>query len=322
VFTWGTGKYGRLGHGDETHQQTPKRVEALVGVKAKQVSCGIYHTAVCTEDGHMHTLGCGKEGQLGHGDKENKSSPVLVHALKGKHITQVQCGDYYTMALTSSGCVFTCGRVKHGRLGHGNVNLKCFSFPCLVEGLREHNVVQISSRSVHCAVLVDPTSPSIIRQSQQHSFNNQELSDVVFMIENQPLYANIDVLTQKSDYFAAMFRSNMRESIERVVNVPNCSKAAFLQVLEYLYLDGFTAIIDDVVKLWALADIYQLEGLKYSCLGALERGLCEGNVSQVLQEVEDLNCPCDELKKMCHEYLESKNLESRRKRKVESIVED
>jgi RCC1 and BTB domain-containing protein len=124
------------------------------------------------------------------------------------------------------------------------------------------------------------------------------------MVENQPLYAHIDVLTQKSDYFAAMFRSNMRESIERVVDVPNCSKAAFLHVLEYLYLDDFTVSIDDVVELWDLADMYQLEGLKYSCRGALERGLCEENVSQILQEVENLSCPCDELKRMCHEYLE------------------
>jgi hypothetical protein len=39
-------------------------------------------------------------------------------------------------------------------------------------------------------------------------------------------------------------------------------------------------------------------------MGALERGLCEENVSQILQEVEDLSCPCDELKSMCHEFLE------------------
>ena len=60
--------------------------------------------------------------------------------------------------------------------------------------------------------------------------NNQEHSDVVFVFESQPLYAKIEVLSQKSDYFAAMFWSNMRESIERVVNIPNCSKAAFLHV--------------------------------------------------------------------------------------------
>jgi hypothetical protein len=73
----------------------------------------------------------------------------------------------------------------------------------------------------------------------------------------------------------------MRESIERVVNVPSCSKAAFLKVLEYLYLDDFTVRMDDVVELWDLADMYQLEGLMLVCMGALERGLCEDIVSQI-----------------------------------------
>jgi hypothetical protein len=115
----------------------------------------------------------------------------------------------------------------------------------------------------------------------------------------------VDVLSQKSDYFAAMFRSNMRESIERVVNVSHCSKAAFLLVLEYLCMDDFTvSSIHDVVEVWALADMYQLEGLKYSCLSALERGLCEENVSEILEEAENLVCPCDVLKRMRNEFLE------------------
>jgi hypothetical protein len=303
VFTWGHGKYGILGHGDETNQYTPKRVEALVDVKVTMVSCGENHTTVCTEDGHVYAFGNGEYGQLGHGDKEYKFSPAQVQALVGKHITQVQCGNFQTMALTSSGYVFTWGNTENGELGHGNVKPKCLSFPCLVEGLREYNVVQISSRSVHCAVLVDPTSPSSIRQSQQASFNDQEHSDVNLIVENQPLYAKIDILTQKCDYFAAMFLSNMRESVERVVNVPNCSKAAFLHLLEYIYLDDFTVSIDDVVELWVLADMYQIEGIKLFCMGALERGLSEENVSQILQEAEDLSCPCDELKRMCHECL-------------------
>ena len=303
VFTWGNGDYGKLGHSRRENQQTPKRVEALIGVKAKLVSCGGSHTAVCTEDGHVYTFGRGMYGNLGHGDKENKYSPVLLQALEGKHIIEVQCGERHTMALTSSGYVFTCGSAEDGVLGHGSVKLKCFSFPCLVEGLREHNVVQISSGSLHCVVLVDPTSPSSIRQSQQTSVNNQELSDVVLIAENQSLYAQIDVLRLNSDYFAAMFRSNMRESVERVVQVPNCSKAALLHVLEYLYLDDFTIRIDDVVELWDLADYYQLEGLKYSCMGTLERCLSKNNAPQILQEVEDLSCQCDELKRMCRMYL-------------------
>ena len=44
----------------------------------------------------------------------------------------------------------------------------------------------------------------------------------------------------------------MRESIERVIKVPDCSKASFLRVLEYLYLDHFSVSIDHVVELWQI----------------------------------------------------------------------
>ena len=126
------------------------------------------------------------------------------------------------MVLTSSGYVFTWGSGVQ-RLGHGNIKLEeCSSIPCLDEGLREHNAFQISSGYYHCTVLVDP-SPSIIRQSQEANFKKKQHSDVVFMIENEHVYANIEVLSQKSDYFAGMFWSNVRESINRVVKVPKHS---------------------------------------------------------------------------------------------------
>lgn len=58
LFTWGEGWCGKLGHGDEREQQTPKPVEALVGVKTKMDSSGYNHTAV------MYTFGKGRHGLL------------------------------------------------------------------------------------------------------------------------------------------------------------------------------------------------------------------------------------------------------------------
>jgi hypothetical protein len=63
--------------------------------------------------------------------------------------------------------------------------------------------------------------------------------------------------------------------------------------------------LDDVVELWGIADMYQMEGLKYCCMGALERGLSKDNASLVVEEVGDLSCPCDELKRRCHEFLKA-----------------
>merc|ERR1719276_537136 len=216
-------------------------------------------------------------------------------------------GGSHTMALTSRGYVFTWGYAEYGRLGHCSISSKreFLTIPCLVEGLREHNVAQITSGGGHSAVIVD-SQPSTIRQSQLASFNNKEHSDVVLMVENEPIYANIELLSQKSDYFAAMFRCNMRESIEKVATISDCSHATFLQVLmRYVCMDGFSVRIDDVLDVWVLADMYQMEGLKWCCMGSLERDLCEKNdASRILEEAEELSCPFDELKRICLKVLQ------------------
>jgi alpha-tubulin suppressor-like RCC1 family protein len=40
LFSWGVGDFGLLGHGDTRHQPSPKRVEALRGVRVNRVSIG------------------------------------------------------------------------------------------------------------------------------------------------------------------------------------------------------------------------------------------------------------------------------------------
>lgn len=61
-FTWGEGKFGRLGHNSENNSLLPRLVEALWGKKPRQISCGGFHTAVVTEDGHLYTFGGGEHG--------------------------------------------------------------------------------------------------------------------------------------------------------------------------------------------------------------------------------------------------------------------
>ena len=85
------------------------------------------------------------------------------------------------------------------------------------------------------------------------------------MVENTPIYSNIDILSRKSQYFEAMFRSNMRERIEEIVTVPNVTAATFLRLLEYICLDGEIGLdnLDDSSReeLYTAADMYMLDGL-------------------------------------------------------------
>ena len=42
LYTWGKGRYGRLGHGDSEDQTKPKLVEALLGYRVIDVACGTF----------------------------------------------------------------------------------------------------------------------------------------------------------------------------------------------------------------------------------------------------------------------------------------
>ena len=66
VCTWGWGRYGCLGHGNEECESVPKVVEGLSHVKAVHVATGDYTTFVVSEDGDVYSFGCGESASLGH----------------------------------------------------------------------------------------------------------------------------------------------------------------------------------------------------------------------------------------------------------------
>ena len=50
LFTWSRlGSMYNLGHGVDTSQATPKRVDALVGARAAAVAIGAHHTLAADE---------------------------------------------------------------------------------------------------------------------------------------------------------------------------------------------------------------------------------------------------------------------------------
>lgn len=156
------GKFGRLGTGNERNCHTPHLVEAMVGKRPKQVSCGGFHTAVVTEgmsnkrqlsddtsctccvipffflllnltsnssesvlkDGKLFTTGGGEHGQLGHNDRVNRLKPTLVQALDGEFVSEITCGWSHSVALTSKGQVYTWGNSDHGKI--------CVIFSCVI----------------------------------------------------------------------------------------------------------------------------------------------------------------------------------------------
>lgn len=51
LFTWGSGSFGKLGHGNETKKYSPQVVEGLESQEIVYVSCGTFHTLATNKQG-------------------------------------------------------------------------------------------------------------------------------------------------------------------------------------------------------------------------------------------------------------------------------
>ncbi|KAL3020747.1 hypothetical protein AAZX31_05G160900 [Glycine max] len=132
VCTWGWGRHGCLGHGNEECALVPKVVEELKNVKAVHVAAGDYTTFVVSDSGDAYSFGYGESGTLGH-DPENPEqehmhadvlTPKLVTSMKQNYERVIQISltnsvywIAHTFALTESGKLYAFGAGDKGQLG-------------------------------------------------------------------------------------------------------------------------------------------------------------------------------------------------------------
>ncbi|KAL3724693.1 hypothetical protein ACJRO7_029801 [Eucalyptus globulus] len=163
LYTFGDGTFGVLGHGDRETVPYPREVQQLSGLKTIKVACGVWHTAAIVEvmmsqssggnisSRKLFTWGDGDKYRLGHGNKDTYLLPTCVSALIDYNFHQLACGHTMTIALTTSGHVFTMGSTSYGQLGNPNSEGK---LPCLVQDkLVGEFVEEISCGAFHVAVL-------------------------------------------------------------------------------------------------------------------------------------------------------------------------
>uniref|UniRef100_A0A803KSY4 Uncharacterized protein n=1 Tax=Chenopodium quinoa TaxID=63459 RepID=A0A803KSY4_CHEQI len=163
LFTFGDGSFGVLGHGERESVSYPKEVQLLSGLKTVKVACGVWHTAAIVEvmspstsgssisSRKLFTWGDGDKFRLGQGNKDAYLLPTCVSALIDYSFNQIACGHNFTVALTTSGHVFTMGSPSHGQLGNPQADGKS---PSLVQDkLIGEYVEEISCGAHHVAVL-------------------------------------------------------------------------------------------------------------------------------------------------------------------------
>lgn len=132
--------------------------------------------------------------------------------------------------------------------------------------------------------------------------NDEEYSDVTFVVEGRPVYALRAVLGKRCEHFAAMFRSGMRECEEGAeIPIPNMSYAVFLLILEYLYTDTVKIDLEHAVELYIASDLYQLATLREMCCVVVRRSVGSENAAYLLQSAHEAHCHV--MKDIAMEYI-------------------
>ncbi|XP_078045783.1 E3 ubiquitin-protein ligase HERC2 [Augochlora pura] len=155
LYTWGKGRYGRLGHGDSEDQLTPKLVEALQDYKVIDIACGSgdAQTLCVTDDDNVWSWGDGDYGKLGRGGSDGCKVPMKIESLAGLGVIKVECGSQFSVALTRSGAIYTWGKGDYHRLGHGTDDH--VRRPRKITALQNKKIISIATGSLHCVACSD-----------------------------------------------------------------------------------------------------------------------------------------------------------------------
>jgi len=94
--------------------------------------------------------------------------------------------------------------------------------------------------------------------------NHDVLSDVTFLVENQPVHAH-KVLCMRCPYFRALLTGEMVESRQSEVVINDVRHPIFLALLEYLYTDQVEIALDIAMELFQAADQFGVDRLKRMC---------------------------------------------------------
>lgn len=120
--------------------------------KVKLVSAGASHTVALLSGGIVCSWGRGEDGQLGHGDADERHSPTIISVLQDAEISSITCGaDHTTARSDTSLTVYSWGWGDFGRLGHGNSS--DLFMPQPIKGLQGIEIKQIVCGDSHCLAI-------------------------------------------------------------------------------------------------------------------------------------------------------------------------
>ncbi|XP_021378315.1 E3 ubiquitin-protein ligase HERC2-like isoform X2 [Mizuhopecten yessoensis] len=147
VYATGYGAGGRLGIGGTDSVSNPTLLESIqhVFIKKLAVNSGGKHCLALSAEGEVYSWGEGEDGKLGHGNRSPCDRPRVIESLRGKEVVDIAAGGAHSACITSSGELYSWGKGRYGRLGHGDSEDQ--PRPKLVEAMKTHRVIDMACGS-------------------------------------------------------------------------------------------------------------------------------------------------------------------------------
>jgi alpha-tubulin suppressor-like RCC1 family protein len=118
ALSWGLGRSGRLGHGNEDNKLIPTPIKALTKFMIRSISVADNHSLAVTTDGSIFSWGSNSFGQLGLPDKVTLAlSPQKLDVFKKVVIVACSAGAHHSMCFTDDYDLYAWGSNKSGQLG-------------------------------------------------------------------------------------------------------------------------------------------------------------------------------------------------------------
>ncbi|XP_075588697.1 uncharacterized protein LOC142597648 [Dermatophagoides farinae] len=261
IYSWGYNNCGQLGLGDEENRNTPCLVafhDDLINIRIKDIMAGNYHSLFLFGNGQLWGCGSNSDGELGLGDdiKLSKLTKIPI-----ENVQRIACLFNFSLAHDGSS-YYAWGETKCGKLSSPekvNVPHSSFASASKMIFLSTHTFGLTSI--IHEFKSHDPISyqcKSIIQL-----FDNQDIYDVEFKINENRIKACKCYLKSASEYYRLMFSGNWIENDQVIIN--DYSYETYYAFLRMLHTGKIYINRQNISELVDLSNCYFDERLMKYC---------------------------------------------------------
>jgi len=132
-------------------------------------------------------------------------------------------------------------------------------------------------------------------------YSKRQLCDVVLVVGAKRISAHRVLLSAASDYFAAMFTSDVSEAAQEEVKIHDVDPVAMEMLVQYMYTGEIPLHEDSVECLLSTSCLLQLSEVTEACCNFLMRQLHPSNCIGIRQFADAQGCV--DLYKVAHNYV-------------------